>query len=240
VTALILAEALAILLLGLLVVGLLRSHAEILRQLHQLGAGREELVGAAVEAPVVTAGARPAADLAGQTPSGEVVALAVAGAAHDTLLAFLTTGCATCAQFWEAFSAADKGLPRSTRLLVVTKGPEQESPSAIGELAPLGVTIVMTDQAWTDYQVPGAPYFVYVSGPEQRVVGEGTAVNWQQLANLVSRATEDRRAARSGRGVSPSVLAGEARVDHELMAADVHPGDPSLYPSPGEARPAEE
>ena len=40
-TVLVVAEAAAILLLGLLVAGLLRSHAEILRRLHELGAGME-------------------------------------------------------------------------------------------------------------------------------------------------------------------------------------------------------
>ena len=43
-TALLVVEAAAIVLLGLLVVGLLKSHAEILRQLHDLGAGRAEEV----------------------------------------------------------------------------------------------------------------------------------------------------------------------------------------------------
>ena len=39
-TGLVIAEAVAIALLGLLVAGLLRSHAEILRALHELGAGQ--------------------------------------------------------------------------------------------------------------------------------------------------------------------------------------------------------
>src|ERR1700761_1533483 len=38
---LVIAEAVAIALLALLVAGLLRSHAEILRSLHELGAGRQ-------------------------------------------------------------------------------------------------------------------------------------------------------------------------------------------------------
>jgi len=41
-TTLVVAEAVAIGLLGLLVAGLLRSHAEILRRLHQLGAGDDD------------------------------------------------------------------------------------------------------------------------------------------------------------------------------------------------------
>ena len=42
-TALIIAEAAVIVLLGLLVAGLLRSHAEILRKLDSLGAGLEHV-----------------------------------------------------------------------------------------------------------------------------------------------------------------------------------------------------
>ncbi|NAZ88376.1 hypothetical protein GTR00_20125, partial [Kineococcus sp. T90] len=40
--AVVVALAVAVALLGLLVAGLLRSHAEILRSLHALGAGRED------------------------------------------------------------------------------------------------------------------------------------------------------------------------------------------------------
>src|SRR4051812_49320596 len=42
VIAVVVAEAGAIVLLGLLVAGLLRSHAEILRRLHELGAGMDD------------------------------------------------------------------------------------------------------------------------------------------------------------------------------------------------------
>jgi len=41
-TALVVVEALAIVMLGILVAGLLRSHAEILRSLHQLGVGLDD------------------------------------------------------------------------------------------------------------------------------------------------------------------------------------------------------
>ncbi|MGH9063549.1 MAG: hypothetical protein ACRD0L_06195, partial [Acidimicrobiales bacterium] len=48
---LVVVEALAIGLLGVLVAGLLRSHAEILRALHRLGAGLGEELGLAGERP---------------------------------------------------------------------------------------------------------------------------------------------------------------------------------------------
>ena len=48
----------------------------------------------------------------------------------------------------------------------------------IGDLAGRGrdaVPVVMSTEAWERYDVPYAPYFVYVSGPAGRVVGEGVA-----------------------------------------------------------------
>src|SRR5690349_18169691 len=97
-TVLVSVETVLLVLLVVLVAGLLRSHAEILRRL-----GPEE--GPAVAPPPARSRApgelRPAA-VAGPTPSGDVVTLAFDGAAsRPTLLAFLTTGCSTCAGFWE-------------------------------------------------------------------------------------------------------------------------------------------
>ena len=235
-TALVVVEAAAILLLGLLVAGLLRSHAEILRQLHQLGAGREDAgPHVASESPVpppTTAPARRTAhDLAGETPRGDAVAMGVVGAEHDTLLAFLTSGCLTCGGFWEAFAdPGHLGLPAGARLVAVTRGPGEESESAILEAAPPGLPVVMSTQAWLDYEVPGSPYFVYVDGARGQVVGEGTGATWEQVAALIGRAGDDRRVARASRRPSDDA-AREARVDEELLAAGIHPGHPSLYPA---------
>ena len=233
----------AIVLLGLLVVGLLKSHAEILRQLHELGAGRgEELQG---PSGPLSGGPRPvsvdlgqrgspaaaAHDLAGQTPAGEAAAVAVLGATHDTLLAFLSSGCLTCAGFWEALGAGgDLGLPAPMRVVAVTKGPGEESESAVRELAPSGRTVIMSTQAWLDYEVPGSPYFVHVNGTTGRVVGEGTASTWAQVVGLVSRAVADRPSAHAGAPVEAKDARGD-RTDQELMAAGILPGDPSLYPT---------
>lgn len=233
-TALIVVEAAVLVLLSLLVVGLLRSHAEILRQLHELGAGRDDSPGpVSVDLrPPADTGSSPAHDLAGSTPRGEAVAVGVAGAEHDTLLAFLSSGCSTCAGFWEALrQERELGLPAGSRVVIVTKSSGEESESAIKELSPPGLAIVMSTQAWLEYEVPGAPYFVHVDGPSGRTVGEGTAVTWDQVVSLATRAADDRRARVAPEAVLDSDRSREARIDEELMAAGVYPGDPSLYPT---------
>ncbi len=263
-TVLVVVEAAAILLLGLLVVGLLRSHVEILRQLHELGGGQADLglpasaqaqtqvPASAVDLTVGGATGTEAHDLAGQTPAGEAAAIGVIGTTHDSLLAFLSSGCLTCGGFWEALGhRGDLGLPAGTRVIAVTKSPDDESQSAVRKLAPTGRTVVMSNGAWADYQVPGSPYFVHVSGPAGRVIGEGTASTWEQVVSLVGRATEDRLAngananaansadsANSANSPASNGADATARIDAELMAAGVGPGDPTLYPTsmpvPGE------
>ena len=224
----------AVALLGLLVIGLLKSHAEILRQLHELGAGRAEDNGHAVPVGLAlgTSSGAAAHDVAGRTPAGEAAVVAVVGVAHDTLLAFLSSGCLTCAGFWEALGAGgDLGLPAPMRVVAVTKDPGEESEAAIGGLSS-GPTVVMSTQAWFDYEVPGSPYFVHVSATTGRVAGEGTASTWDQVVSLVHRAAADATRSRAGNG--------EERVDQELTAAGVLPGDPSLYPTlpPGDGAPS--
>jgi len=222
VTALDGIQAAATVLLGLLVVGLLKSHADILRQLHELGAGRVEEPRGPVPVDLAMGSSSGAKghDMSGHTPDGEAAAVAVLGATHDTLLAFLSSGCLTCNGFWEALgNGGDLGLPAGMRVVAVTKGTGDESGSAVGGLAPAGRTVLMSTQAWLDYEVPGSPYFVHVNGPTGRVVGEGTAATWAQVVGLVSRATADRRRSR------------EDGIDQELTAAGILPGDPSLYPT---------
>ncbi|HUR23358.1 MAG TPA: hypothetical protein VMZ73_05740 [Acidimicrobiales bacterium] len=216
----------AIALLGLLVIGLLKSHAEILRQLHELGAGRAEEAGHVVPVGLAVGGPNGAVahDVTGWTPAGEAAAVAVLGVSHDTLLAFLSSGCLTCAGFWEARGAGgDLGLPGGMRVVAVTKDPGEESESAIRGLSS-GQTVIMSTQAWFDYEVPGSPYFVHVSATSGRVSGEGTASTWEQVVSLVGRAAADARRPRAG-------ARGEDRIDAELTAAGILPGDPSLYPA---------
>jgi hypothetical protein len=248
-TALVATETVVLVLLALLVVGLLRSHAEILRTLHDLGVGPDhelDLTASSAPAYAPTGGsttspdrARVAFDVQGVTPSGDAAVVGVAGAPRQVLLAFLSSGCSTCQTFWDALhDGAARRLPGDLRVVVVTAGDDSESPSAIAERAPADVPVVMSSQAWHDYDVPGSPYFVHVDGPSGRIVGDGTARTWPQLVGLVEDALGDRaerdRRIRSDREARTarrrrSGAAREARADAALAAAGIRPGDPTLY-----------
>jgi hypothetical protein len=244
-------------LLVVLVAGLLRSHAEILRRLGPVDdePGTTGRVAAAARVAAVSQrdrGLVSAPELAGVTPAGDAVKLAFDGAGTaPTLLAFLTSGCGTCAAFWETLG--EGRLPDGARTVIVTHGADRERPAKLRTLAPAGVPVVMSSQAWADYEIPGAPYFVLV---DQMIRGEGVATTWHALASLVSDAIEDQREAEGpgasrragvgdpvgagapmGAGEQPGggeqPVAGERRaerIDETFAAAGIGPGHPSLYP----------
>lgn len=233
--------AVVVAVLVLLVAGLLRSHAAILRRLHELGAGVGEDASAVPDAaalstplppedlglpqpPVVTEG-RPGADVVGRGPNGEAHAVRVVGARHDTVLAFLSSGCATCHVFWDELR--DVALPADTRLVIVTKGEDAESPVAIADVAPADVTVVMSSEAWTQYEVPGSPYVIHVDGATGRVRGEGTGPSWEQVSRMLVLGAGDLDALRSDKAAADARR--EREADQVLLAAGIQPGDESLY-----------
>ena len=238
--------AVVVLIEAVLLVGLLRSHALILAKLHELGAGIGDPSGRGEEsgpgfrtrpevpAPRDEPGFADAADLSGIDLAGSAVGLRVVGVEHDTLLAFLSSGCLTCKTFFDAFESGEAVIPEGIRAVIVAKGDEAESPEALAELAPAGTTLVRSSEAWSSYKVPGSPYFVYVDGPTGRVRGEGTGMSWDQVAALFAQATGDLRLAGGSAPIAKpgSDAARERQIDEELLAAGVRPGDPSLYEPP--------
>ena len=222
--ALVTIEAVAICLLGLLVAGLLRSHADILRQLHDLGAGDRSAttrVGAPGRLQLPT-GSVDGADIAGENPVGEPVAVGIVGSRTPTLLAFLSSTCITCTRFWDAFATDDgRRLPGAQRVVIVSRSADEDSPAALARRAPKGVTVVLSSRAWEDYGVPASPYFVLVGG-DGRIRGEGTASTHAELRSLLESAIDDE--ASEG---------GERRADDDLTSAGIVPGDPRLYPPTG-------
>lgn len=233
---LVLLLAVVVALLGVLVAGLLRSHAEILRALHELGvsldpdrAGTRAGAGApGLDLRRPRPEARPAADLAGVTPNGDAISVSVVDVDHLTLVAFLTSGCTTCAGFWTAFSDDRLRVPGDARIVVATKGVEAESPTRLGKFAPPNVPVVMSSDAWTAFDVPVAPYFALVDGPNGQVIGEGAAMTWENLRSMLEQALEDA-------GIAPGRRRGRPRrrrpaVDDELADVGLEPGDPRLHP----------
>ena len=242
--AVVVAEGAALVLLGVLVLGLLRSHALILKALHELGAGLQLEKQAAGEptnfADGVVANARPAT-----TRARDVVGTTLAGGSGSvpvgrgrTLLAFLTSGCSVCQTFWDHFASGSTDVPGDGRLAVVAKGPEEESASALRGLVGDDLTVLQSSAAWTDYGIPGSPYFVYVE--DGVITGEGSATTWPQVRDLMAQAVADSGEARRSAGrAGPGALIGDAlgrdsvpRIDAELIAAGIRPGDPSLYEPP--------
>jgi len=271
VVALDVAVLVVVALLAVLVAGLLRSHAEVLRAMHQMGVdlGPSKPTGSTSPVALTTrpisarpdgirptparpdgirpTPARPDAtdvvDLTGVTPRGDAVSIPVTSVRHDTLIAFLTSGCSTCREFWETFRTAVPDVPGGARLVAVTRGTEAESPGTLARLGGDQLPVVMSTECWEHYDVPAAPYFVYVSGTAARVVGEGTAETWGQVRQLVSSAVSDGTTVPRSQGPD---LSGpdlsehgqkaradaerERRIDAELAAAGIVPGDPRLHP----------
>lgn len=235
-TVVVAALAFVVAILTVLVIGLLRSHGEMLRAFNEMGvtfghdgtdtSGATTSIAAPTRKPAPHASERivegtgdgSVHDISGTTPQGGGVAVALRNRNERTLVAFLTSGCTTCRGFWDAFRN-DAALPRTVdRLVIVTRSNDEESPAALQNLAPSNHTVVMSSDAWNDYGVPVSPYFVLVDGPSGTVEGEGAASTWTQVGSLLARAEADIE------------LENEKRIDKELEAAGITPDDPSLYP----------
>jgi hypothetical protein len=229
--AVVVAEGVAVLLLGLLVLGLLRSHALILKALHELGAGLEleKEAGTGVTTASTGGGQAGPGPVPVELESGVVPATRKDSTrAHDivgtdlarverrvpvtapgsrTLLAFLTSGCSVCQTFWEEFQGAVE-VPGDGALYVIAKGPEEESIPSLRSLAGER-EVVQSSAAWVDYDIPGSPYFVYVEAG--RVTGEGSATTWTQVRDLMAQGVSDSDEARVAAGRSgPGLLVGDA------------------------------
>jgi hypothetical protein len=262
VLAIVIAEGVAIALLGILVLGLLRSHALILKALHELGAGLELEKEAGTGVTTATTGGPPgpvpveleagvvpatrsntstAHDIVGTTLDREEQAVTVTAPGKRTLLAFLSSGCSVCQTFWEEFRNGRVAVPGQGELRIIAKGTEEESVTTLRGLAG-DLEVVQSSAAWSDYDIPGSPYFVYVEGGV--ITGEGSATTWPQVRDLMAQGVSDAEEARAAAGrAGPGTLIGDeyvdrgerdnlSRIDAELLAAGIRPGDPSLYSSP--------
>ncbi|MFZ2114304.1 MAG: hypothetical protein WAU77_11330 [Solirubrobacteraceae bacterium] len=228
ITVLLLIETALLVLVVVFVVGLLRSHAEILRRLAAVegygaerGAVPERMVGASTDA----------FDIVGETLAGDSVKVRLGPGSPTTLLAFLSSGCAACGPLWEGLRR-DSRVPAGVRLVIVVKGPEEESATRLRELAPRARELLMSTGAWHDYSIPGSPHFVLVDGGSGAIAGRGTAASWEQMLSMVEQATSDSSTAGAEdapRARTTSERAG--RAEQALAAAGITAGHPSLYPA---------
>jgi len=124
------------------------------------------------------------------TPSGHPVAHALTGDGW-TLLMFLSTSCDGCQELWDAFGAPETSpIPKDLRTVVVTRGPALEAPDNVARLCG-GASVVMSDDAWSDYGVHAGPFFVLVDGVAAQVASEGVAWSLEQITGAISAARGD-------------------------------------------------
>jgi len=215
-------ETVLLALLLLLVAGLLRSHAEILRRLGPPDESRSAEDDSSLPEPPAVVTAHAPSDIVGTTLEGDAVKVSLGAAAPPTLVAFLTSGCAVCGNFWDDMRRGRQGqfIDRALRLLVVTKDTSHESPSRLEQLRPDDVPVVMSSAAWEAHRVPAAPYFVFVESGLVR--GEGAATTWKQIGSLLRDAEHDARFAGGDERAD--------RIDEVLEASGIGPDHPSLYP----------
>src|SRR6185437_6715373 len=228
------------------IVALLRSHADILRRLAvleeraqtgapatsgQLGASHQSAVPAVGGGDVTSAG-----PISGTTLDGDSVTLSFGPGSPVSLIAFLTSGCTSCAPLWEGLHEARDLASLAQRVTVVTHDPTRESPTRLERLAPTGTEVIMSSAAWADYAVPGSPHFVLTDGAGG-ILGRGSALSWSQLETMVADARADVRRAAGSAGAPGSARTTAERAQRSedaLASAGIGPGHPSLYPgAPG-------
>lgn len=226
-TAAVVIEGVVIVLLLVLVAGLLKSHAEILRQLDRLGAGEDTSHPVSSPRPrTVGFEEAPMKSITGLTPRGAERTLTLDHGRNPTLLAFLSSGCASCRVFWSELGGEPELPLPEARTVIVTKGADGESPDKVAALAPTGVDTLMSSDVWDTFRVPLTPYFMLLDA-DARVIGEGSALTWEQLVGLLRQSAAD--------SPNPAHLGTSERArftDTRLAESGVEPGDPSLYEKP--------
>jgi hypothetical protein len=142
--------------------------------------------------PLAPGTRRPAADIVGMTTEGAPIEVRIGHPGPPLLVAFLHTRCDGCDQFWRGLGGgAGSELPASVDAVVVTKGGGQVAADEVRALAlrcDPRVPVVMSDQAWSDYQVLGYPCFVLVDRIGGVIVGETTAFGWSDVASMIREA----------------------------------------------------
>ncbi|MEZ5228788.1 MAG: hypothetical protein R2710_19625 [Acidimicrobiales bacterium] len=169
-------------------------------------------------------------DIVGETPSGGGRTIAVNGRSA-TLLVF-TTGCATCATFWSEFANGAR-LPADTWLVIVTKGGNEESPADVAAMAPAGVVTIMSSDAGRLPHPRGAVLRAGRRSPRHRR-RRRCRTQLGAVSQLLDRALADAGYA-EGDLRRRDVLMGrrrQERIDLDLRAAGIEPGDPRLHHRP--------
>ena len=131
-----------------------------------------------------------ASDLVGVDPWDRRSTIVVIGVRHWTLLLFLSAHCDGCMDIWGALSGPPDDWPavEGVRPVVVARDLGAGTQEDLRRLSTPGVPLLISDSAFGDYRVHGAPFFALVDGPGGRVATEGVAWGAQSVAESVARA----------------------------------------------------
>ncbi|HVA08683.1 MAG TPA: hypothetical protein VNG12_18265 [Acidimicrobiales bacterium] len=105
-----------------------------------------------------------ARDIHGVNAGGEAISFGVVASKEPFLLLFLSTDCLGCRDLWEGMEPLRGSVPSGVRIVVLTRGPEQEDATLVARLVSPGTDVVMSSEAFADYRVGGPPFLVVVAG----------------------------------------------------------------------------
>ena len=126
-----------------------------------------------------------AVDVRGADPEGEPTVVPLTDTARPTLLAFLSTSCSICVSLWERLLAGElEGQVPGVVPVVVTKDAPLEDVERIRQLSSATLPVVLSSEAWDDYEVPGSPYVMVVSAAPGSVETEGHVATWDDLVRM--------------------------------------------------------
>ena len=234
---------------ALLVVGLLRSHAEILRRLHDLGVDLDDArrtrepctrdqfnVFPEVPSPGPTRRrCRPGRDLSGVDLADGAVSVRVVGAPHTHADRLPVRHLPHLRALLGRVRPAGRARPLARRAARDRdQGPRRGEPGAHRRRrARRGIPLVMSREAWDGLRRARArPTSCWSTARPGQARGEGTGIDWPQVRGLLDAGQPTTRCspASSRRGGCAKPAADDARerrVDAELMAAGIRPGDPA-------------
>ncbi len=137
----------------------------------------------------------PAADIEGVDLAGLAVRhrLSGPGAPAWTLVLFLSGSCQGCLELWPLLTP---GAVAPEVAVVAVARSRAEDPASLRALAPPGGQVVLSDRAFSDFGVQGAPFLVVASGSRPTLVRESVAFGSEQVRAEVAAA----RAGQEGSG----------------------------------------
>lgn len=135
----------------------------------------------------------PTDRISGRSTAGDPVEILL-GDRTLTLLCFLAAHCDGCEAFWEALGDERVAtLPEGVSCVVITKGDPVADRQEVTRLSK-GISrcpVVMSDEAWNDFQVFGYPFFILVGGSTRTVIAETVGFGWQEVRGMVESAIRE-------------------------------------------------